>query len=633
MDFCFKGDISDLEKGLDVFAGMLDYQISPTGLSVQVEKCHNGYLEVEKVGSEVIIRYEKKIHFFRAVGLLVQRLRENSDDFKIVEEPQFTMNGAMFDVSQGNAVINIRNVKKFLDRMAVMGLNMLMLYAEDSFEIDGEPYFGYMRSKYTFDEMKELDDYADTLGIEMIPCVQTLAHLIDALKWDCYKKIREDDDTLLVGSPKAYELIEKIIRSASAPFRTKRIHIGMDEAWKLGQGEYLLINGHKNKLDIMTEHLNKVLEITNQYGLKPMIWSDMYFRAGSSSGLYYDTDCKIPQEVMDRTPEEVQLVYWDYYHDNEEFYTDWIERHKKFGSTPIFAGGIWSWTGFAANYGATFANTNAALNACKKEDVKEVFTTIWGDDSTESNVFCNLLGLQLFAEHGYSKVLDEEKLKSRFAFCTGCNYDDFMAMSALDEVPGCKPGNPDDCNPSKYLVWQDVLMGLFDKNVEGLNLDEHYHQLEARMKQGTQRNGEFGFIFEYLQRVCAVLSTKAEMGLKLVDAYKRGDRAKLAEIASSLLPSLMQNAKALREYHRGLWMQINKPAGWEIMDARYGFLLTRIDTAIYRISEYLALRIDAIEELEQERLDFQGTPGLVACNVYNRMPSASRISMTTSYIF
>ncbi len=31
--------------------------------------------------------------------------------------------------------------------MAVMGLNMLMLYAEDSYVIEGEPWFGYMRGK------------------------------------------------------------------------------------------------------------------------------------------------------------------------------------------------------------------------------------------------------------------------------------------------------------------------------------------------------------------------------------------------------------------------------------------------------------------------------------------------------
>jgi len=54
----------------------------------------------------------------------------------------------MYDVSQGNAVINIEATKEFIRRMAVMGLNMLMMYCEDSFTVDSQPYFGYMRGAY-----------------------------------------------------------------------------------------------------------------------------------------------------------------------------------------------------------------------------------------------------------------------------------------------------------------------------------------------------------------------------------------------------------------------------------------------------------------------------------------------------
>ena len=76
-----------------------------------------------------------------------------------------------------------------------MGLNMLMVYCEDSFEVKNQPYFGYMRSKYSQEELKELDTYASLFGIEMIPCVQTLAHLTDTLRWECFRDIKEDSST------------------------------------------------------------------------------------------------------------------------------------------------------------------------------------------------------------------------------------------------------------------------------------------------------------------------------------------------------------------------------------------------------------------------------------------------------
>src|SRR5690606_27966491 len=120
----------------------------------------------------------------------------------------------------------------------------------------------------------------------------------------------------------------------------KRIHIGMDEAWKLGLGQYLKENGLHSKADIMNDHLKRVMEIIEKHGLKPMMWSDMYFRGVSATGDYYDRDSVITQDIIDGMPKEIQHVYWDYYHYDVEFYTDFIRKHKAFGSTPIFAGGI-----------------------------------------------------------------------------------------------------------------------------------------------------------------------------------------------------------------------------------------------------------------------------------------------------
>jgi len=51
-----------------------------------------------------------------------------------------------------------------------------------------------------------------------------------------------------------------------------------------------------------------------------MIWSDMYFRIASENNLYYDLEASIPQEVIDKIPKEVQLVYWDYYRYHHEWY-------------------------------------------------------------------------------------------------------------------------------------------------------------------------------------------------------------------------------------------------------------------------------------------------------------------------
>ncbi len=621
----FQGETKELTAGIEILAPELNVEVTPQGLPVNVSRVKQNLLRVTKKSNKAEIHYSQKNHFFRGLGILLQEMKEKKE-FEIIEEPQFTTVGAMFDVSQGNAVIGVPSVKVFIDHMALMGLNMLMLYAEDSYEIKEEPYFGYMRGRYSQDDLREIDRYAALFGIEAIPCMQTLAHLTDVLQWAAYGDIKEDEDTLLPGSEKTYAFIERMIDAAAAPFRTRRIHIGMDEAWRLGQGNYLKLHGWRKKIDIMTEHLSRVLQITEKHGLRPMIWSDMYFRAASQTGDYYDMSSAISPEDIAKMPRNVQFVYWDYYHNEPEFYKEWIRRHREFGSDPVFAGGIWGWQGYGMSHGKTFVTTNAALGACKETGVKEVFATIWGDATTESNIFGHLLGLQLFAEHAYARQLDEEKLRKRFEFCTGCRYEDFWDINGVNVIPGVDRNSP--ANPSRYLMWQDILLGLFDKNIEGLPLEKHYSELAKKLDTNAGRNGRFDFIFRYYAKVSAVLAEKSEIGLKMRKAYLAKDSGVLKKIAGEVLPDLADRVADLRLCHRSLWMAIHQPPGWEVLDLRYGALLMRVDTARLRLEDYLAGRIAAIPELERERLPWQGREGVadLICNSYDRIASASRLA-------
>ena len=344
---------------------------------------------------------------------------------------------------------------------------------------------------------------------------------------------------------------------------------------------------------------------------------------------YFDTESEIPERVIKTIPEEMQLVYWDYFHEDPEFYSEWIDRHKKLGSVPIFAGGIWNYNGFGVHYEKTFKTTDAALEACKRRGVKEVFVTVWGDSSTECNIYEVLLGMQLYAEHGYSRVLDEEKLKKRFKFCTGANYDDYRDIGAMDEIPGFVMDSLlNVVNPCQYAFYQDILLGMFDENIRQYNLAEHYTVLRKKMAEHFHNNGEFNFVFKYLEMVCAVLEIKADMGIRLKDMYMNKRMEDLKHFIEQEVPELSGRVNVLRKFHKELWYKTNKPFGWEIHDVRYGTLLMRLETVKDRISDYLEGRVDKIEELERERLSFTSKrTGLVFCNKYTRMISASRLSI------
>ena len=422
-----------------------------------------------------------------------------------------------------------------------MGHNMLMLYCEDCVKVDNYPYFGYMRPTYTEAELRELDDYADALGIEMIPCIQTLAHLTDGLRWRCFHGIRDYESCLLVGKQETYDFIRNLLSSASRPFRSRRIHIGMDEAWKLGRGKYLDLNGHRPTHEIMTEHLARVMEIINELGLEPMMWDDMFFRA-VCNGSYYDMEGDVPDEVADIVPDGMSCVYWDYYHDTVEEYSKNLAQHFKLTDRLVFAGGCRTWRSFGLTWSKTLRTSAAALAACRQNGVKEVFMTTWGDNGVEAPATLNLIGCQLFAELGYTEEYDEEKFARRFKFCTGGELADFANLELLDVnewISEQRPGETHSYNTSKTMMWQDILTGLLDKNYEGSNLQAHYERVAPILKEAIGRNGQFDPEFEMSYLVARVLSLKAEMGQRLTAAYRAGDKDTLTRIANEDLPDLV----------------------------------------------------------------------------------------------
>ncbi|KQX46641.1 beta-N-acetylhexosaminidase [Paenibacillus sp. Root444D2] len=627
MKLHLEGDLQGLEAGLSVVSMELGCTLRPDGLVIQVVRSDDNQLEAGFKDGKGWIRYKEPIHFFRAFGLWIQHY-ESRTNFHLTEHIQFDTNGVMVDVSR-NAVLTVGSVETMLRKMALMGLNRLMLYTEDTFAVEPYPYFGYMRGRFSAEQLKACDDYAFSLGIELVPCIQTLAHLTEALKWNYAGDIRDTSDILLVGSEKTYTFIRHLIEAAVAPFRSKNIHIGMDEAHQLGLGRYLEQNGYRKRFDIMNEHLKQVVEICEEFELSPMIWSDMYFRLGSKTGNYYDLNGQIPSEVIADMPTNVQYVYWDYYHDDEAFYRTFIEKHRAFGSDPVFAGGIWTWGSVAPNYGKTMATTLAALNACKSEGVREVFATMWGDNGAETSVFTGLAGMQLFAEHGYSEKVDEAKLAERFAFCTGGNWDDFIALNAFDETPGISKNNMQESNPSKFLLWQDVLIGLYDSNVQGLPLSGHYADLQLKMSAAVGRNGDWGRLFVFYEQLAGVLRVKCDMGIRLKSAYDANDLEQLGRIESEI-NNLRSDVDHLRKCHRTIWLAENTPFGWEVIDIRYGGVLSRLETAQQRIQDYLSGSVSQLEELEEQRLFFDAPwvmrEGTLGRGSYHRIVTAGTFS-------
>lgn len=514
---------------------------------------------------------------------------------------KFRRFGTMLDCSR-NATMNMETIKRWIDITSDLGYNALYLYLEDTYELDDNSYWGYLRGGYNQKELKEIDDYAYERGMEVIPCIQTLGHLDRIKRWPQYKEIMDIDEILLVGEEKVYELIDKMFQSLTKCLRTKTFHIGMDETWKLTRGKYQDIHGLQNPTEVLLNHLQKVSQIGKKYGLQMPIWSDMFFRL-ASGGEYYISNANIDASVAEKIPENIDLCYWDYYHSYKHIYDNMITAHEKLKKGICFSGGLWSWKGFAPNNRFSVMSTKAALKSCIEHGIQDVFFTLWSDDGGECSKFAVLPSL-FYASEAAKGNFDLADIKQKFKEKYGIAFDRFCALDVIIKNISYKDQFPFSeifgDNPEKYLLFNDCFSGLFDKAVGGFE-NESYKKLARKL--GLLKNDEtYGYIFETMSLLCDVLSIKAELGVNTRKIYASGDK----EALLPLIADYKKVVKKLEKFYtafRKQWYIEYKGYGLDVHDIRIGGLIMRIKDCAGRLQDLYDGKIDKIEELEEEILD------------------------------
>lgn len=562
-------------------------------LDVRFEHAPGTVCTVKVAGRVATVRYGAPNQAMRAVGALLADLVRNPGTG--IEHAPFGTFGFMLDCSR-NAVMKPEHLKRWLRRLCLFGYNLAMLYTEDTYELPGEGWFGYMRGRYTGAELHELDQYSRNLGIQLVGCIQTLGHMEQVLRWPAYAAVKDSDSVLLVGEERTYDLIEKMLDAMASCLQSRRIHIGMDEAWGLGRGRYLDRFGFRRKCDIFGGHLNRVARLCSDRGLAPMMWSDMFFSLGSKTGDCYDPQCEIPSDLVAAIPRDLQLVYWDYHHREKNFYLNRIARHRQMGFEPVMASGIWTWQQLWYNRRETEANAGACIDACRAADLGEVFFTLWGDDGAYCDFDSALAGLAFAAERAYAP--DSSWLERRFKAVCGASYE---AVVTAAELTG----------PIRTagILWDDPLLGMFHH--EGLGGSEHewpdmarrYGQLyddlvpfRAERAAGDLRHA--ALLADFLHR-------KISLRLRVDEAYFRRDRAALGA-AIVEIPVMVARLGELAASWRRQWLERNKPFGLEVLQIRLAGQAARYRELEQRLDDYIAGRIDSIPELIQRSAEATG---------------------------
>ena len=523
--------------------------------------------------------------------------------------------GVMLDCSR-NAVKSVDEIKRFVDNLAKMGYNTLELYTEDTYKIESEPYFGYLRGGYSAGEIKIIDEYCKKCGIELIPCVQTLAHLDALLNLPQYSSIKDIDNIVLIDEPKTYELIDKIFAFCSENFTSREINIGFDEAHMVGLGNYLDKHGFQDRYEVLLRHLNKVVELAKKYGFKPHMWSDMFFRMyfrqarekGEDLSVSFNCDAdyycskvvEFPDKIIEEIPDDVSIVYWDYYNNKKSVYDSMFESHKNLKKDIWFAGGAWTWMGFVPFNKMSLDILKPAMQSVVENNIENVLITMWGDDGGEGS-YNSALATLYAARRFANGEFDLNEIKTDFYKLFGINFDSFLLLDVINDtnkniVEGIKE------NPAKVLFYNDIFLGINDIDIENCGLPD-FRNCAILLQNESKKAGEFSYIFDTLSSLAKFLEVKAYLGIETRKAYKSKDKNKLLELIVQYEVAL-KRLKVFYKKYKDLWYRENKPFGFEVQAIRVGGLIQRIKDCKEILTKYCLSKISVIPELEENILPY-----------------------------
>jgi len=570
---------------------------------------------------KAIIGGKEITDLYRAFMLFSLEVKSGNKSFKIAQSRHFEKLGAFIDVSR-NAVIKVSKFKEIINLMALLGFNTLHLYMEDVFDLPGYPHFGYRRGKYSHDELKEIDDYAYSMGIEVIPNIEVLGHLEQYLRYKEAEGFRESESVLFCGNDKAYEFIEAMIKTMRKCFRTDKIITHCDEAGTVGIPKMLEEKKYISTYDTAIWHLAKVVEICKKYGFESSVLDGDFFYFHMGIG-YYDFEFNPKDDDIKKIP-DVKINYWDYYHTDYTDYDTLMKGHLSLGKEVVFLGGMWIWCGQLPNVDFTFRTMEPALKCCVDYNIKEVSAATFGDDGNETNIAFALPTLLVFSEYCFNgndysteKVYELSKrlLNLDMEMLRAVSDYHYPWIEGLDRSAYIWP-----VYMGKRIFYADVLYNQTDTYQFSHILSKHIAALKEIKNYGG--NTPYNKYFKYAKQIFEITTEKIPLIENMRNAYAKKDIDWLKTAAEVSIPSLVCKYKKLMEIHEEQWLDTYKPFGWEELNNRYAGIIARLEYAKRRIENYLCGKIESIPELEYEFIEgVTGQYNLGGDYWYNKLKS------------
>ena len=205
----------------------------------------------------------------------------------------------------------VKNQMKFC---RANGYNTILLYLEASVRTSVTAFFD-KASSYSLDEIAEIVNYGESIGLDVVPAFETLAHMEKFFVYDNLADLAEFDDERTQGrdfcspyyphgshgcatNPLLQRFTDSYVTEVCSVFHSKYVHMGMDEMFQFACCPRCkqVIDSGTTKQRLFVDFVLHAHRLVTSMGRRMLIWDDM---------LEYYPVCEL-------LPRDIVLCNWNY---------------------------------------------------------------------------------------------------------------------------------------------------------------------------------------------------------------------------------------------------------------------------------------------------------------------------------
>ncbi|MFW5748299.1 MAG: glycoside hydrolase family 20 zincin-like fold domain-containing protein [Chloroflexota bacterium] len=292
----------------------------------------------------------------------------------IDDQPDMLQRGYMLDISR-DRVPTRATLLQLIDELAALKYNQLQLYTEHTFAYPGHRMVWELADPLTSEDVLLLDQYCRQRHIELVPNQNSLGHMERWLKHAPYRHLAESPDgfidpagrkrgpsTMAPLEPGSFDLMRGLYDVLLPHFASRRVNVGCDEPWDLGQGkskDAVAARGGR----VYFEWLMKLYENLAARGCQMMFWGDIIINH---------------PELIPELPGDILVMEWGYEanHPFEAHCRQYAEAEIPFYVCP----GTSSWNALTGRAPNAVGNVRQAVRHGLDHGAQGMLLTDWGDN-------------------------------------------------------------------------------------------------------------------------------------------------------------------------------------------------------------------------------------------------------------